>query len=1239
MTVQGIETLDPFATEPAEPVVGAAQPGVGAPSPVASPTPLTPADSVGVLKPIDLPQIVFDKPQFESFLKMLEGTQEGVPADRKIPAVDLFAQQLAMEAEASNPGLITFEGLRDGTAPIFDMLENQRDLSPNLRRLSSDDIIELFAVDPNGKPIQRGTFLEGFKRDAVTQTGALAGAAVGWNMGMAAQQAIAPSNPVSVGAKIALPVLGTIGGLMGFMFGQEMGGDAQEAIFSPEVPILPSYRAEYEAGKTAAGALAWLPLPFMMGSNYLKAEMGASAYLKNIAANRLAATRVGPMTAAEKASYQALTPTQQAQAAMKKDPMLQRLLAGSEKALARTGAEARKAPGATVLVETLLGAGATAGAALSEGMAPGDWRARMAGEMGGSVAAVAFTNPVAAVATRLGSITEVFKSQKDTFTQGGMEAVMSPIQNARKKKAVNKIYTLLEQNKEDIPALIKALSDNKSFIDPVTQEKIQITSGLKTGSPTLLGIENALDQLGNSLGENRTQAANQMLDALEVMVFSLINTDDQKALQEAGSIMNSIFESNLETKLTSATDNVLSAFTRVRGDTAEGAMDLSRSLSTVIDSSLTQARTKEKKLYDAVTNNSLSLDSPRFMQVWDEKLPQTKEAREDVTSQLKALKDFMKRVSEPVDTAVDNGLDAGDAPSEEIVQQFPGKDIPLETSVTELIDMRSNALAMGRKLRATGDAPAAGVAFAMADALLDDIDGAVGKDSAYTVARSYSKALNDVFTRAFVGKTSLKDKTGADRVSPELIMDKLFQGGSNPTYLRLADIHEVGTFLVEQNLADAEETVGSLADITDKMVRNAAASIFDTETGQVSPKKLADWRERNALILEKIPGLSDDLADAASAANTVSLVTNENSVINKKVKNEINFKNLLVDTNESPTQVIASIMSKGHKTPLKSLNRLFDVVNNAPEDIKESAMKGLQQSILEWGFTYGGGTSRTMSPSATYSALFEKVPAAMSADTTPMRWMLEKGLITKSEENNLKKTLTEMIKYEAGEASGEIGPLIDKAGPLLDMYLRISGSNLGAKVSQLTGGSGSGLIAGSAGSRLMRDVFAKLPSSMKTDVMAEIMSNPQLLAAMLREGRTESEKLAIAQRVTDMLSELGFAVPRRLIPAVGRETRPEEEGQISPDIAVVPGAKEDFRLQQQRRAAQQAAGLNAQSQPRVQAPRPVAPPPQAPQQMAPPPQAAPPPISSSGPVDRERYAALFPEDRDLLGIGSLMGNA
>ena len=34
----------------------------------------------------------------------------------------------------------------------------------------------------------------------------------------------------------------------------------------------------------------------------------------------------------------------------------------------------------------------------------------------------------------------------------------------------------------------------------------------------------------------------------------------------------------------------------------------------------------------------------------------------------------------------------------------------------------------------------------------------------------------------------------------------------------------------------------------------------------------------------------------------------------------------------------------------------------------------------------------------------------------------------------------------------------------------------------------------------------------------------------------------------------------------------------------------------------------------------------------------PPVINQSGPVDRARFAALFPEDRELMGIGSLMGS-
>jgi hypothetical protein len=49
---------------------------------------------------------------------------------------------------------------------------------------------------------------------------------------------------------------------------------------------------------------------------------------------------------------------------------------------------------------------------------------------------------------------------------------------------------------------------------------------------------------------------------------------------------------------------------------------------------------------------------------------------------------------------------------------------------------------------------------------------------------------------------------------------------------------------------------------------------------------------------------------------------------------------------------------------------------------------------------------------------------------------------------------------------------------------------------------------------------------------------------------------------------------------------------------------------------------------------------QAPQPVAPQPLQQAPQVAASGPVDRERFAAFFPEDRDLMsGIGSLGGVA
>jgi len=107
-------------------------------------------------------------------------------------------------------------------------------------------------------------------------------------------------------------------------------------------------------------------------------------------------------------------------------------------------------------------------------------------------------------------------------------------------------------------------------------------------------------------------------------------------------------------------------------------------------------------------------------------------------------------------------------------------------TVNEIRDMRSLALSKGKALMASGEASKARVAYGFAEALLDDLNGAPeGLNAAFDTARSYSKALNDVYTRAFAGNVLAKSKTGAQRQSPELLHKNLMTSDADVSYIRI----------------------------------------------------------------------------------------------------------------------------------------------------------------------------------------------------------------------------------------------------------------------------------------------------------------------------------------------------------------------------------------------------------------------------------------------------------------------
>ncbi len=445
--------------------------------------------------------------------------------------------------------------------------------------------------------------------------------------------------------------------------------------------------------------------------------------------------------------------------------------------------------------------------------------------------------------------------------------------------------------------------------------------------------------------------------------------------------------------------------------------------------------------------------------------------------------------------------------------------------------MRAEALNLARQLTATGDLNAARVASRFADGLLDDLNSIPeGANAAYDIARAYSRSLNDTFTRAFAGRAVEKSKTGAEKIAPELLAQRLMVGGSDPTYLRVQQINDVGTFAIEQGFEGAANTAATIRGTTEMIVRNARAAAFDSQTGTVNQKALRKWMDSNKDLMDTFPALKADLENSETANLLLKQREAVNASKDKALKGQVTFKDLLSSTTESPTTAVAKALGSGNKAPMRSLNNLNQVITDAPEELQDSARAGLKSSVLEWAMTKGGATSRSFSPRNMYDNLFSKIPNAQS-NISVMDWMVSSNLIPEREVTAVKKYLTEMVRLEAMDAAGTIGELAKDAGPMLDFYLRVSGSAAGGAVAKLTGDSQS-LIARSAGSKYMQQVFNKVPESMKLDVMSDLMENPELLAAMMRKPRNDREKLRIAQRVEKLLIGSGFIPARRAAPQV-----------------------------------------------------------------------------------------------------------
>lgn len=1176
----------------------------------------------------NIPTMTYDQKTFDDLMSVFNND------------VPKFTQSMVkiLGTEYDDSEFMTYQGLKTGTSPVLDLFPKLSKLPPEKRRLSDEQIIRLFAFDPQGRPISSGTFLEGFKREIVPQAASVPTFMGGFSVGQSMVAGVPPTTVPTAIVKFGVPLtMGTISAIGGYLLGEKIN----DQILGDERVMLPHHQEAYEAGKTAAGAFAWASMPFLV-KNQLNfgVQQARNALFKEKGIE-------GKPTVALKIAQ------------------------GLENTVGRMGQIARNNPVAFGLAEGLAGIGQTGGAYVAEDTFPGSTPARLTFEFGGAITLPSLNQ---LVLKRLVNTLKATPKALKFVKEGGVQRTFKGLNKEREKQIINFIIDSVENAGEDVDQVIKNLA-SKEFTDILVDtdgNPIKLTAALKSASPALLVIEKSLETTTKGLAKERGSANIQVSRALRNIIAASFASSDPTAIQGAADIMQSIFQADLEGPLAAQMKKVFDAFEAI-GSPAGRQAKLSENLQEILSNRLKEARLQEKRLWQGVDRNipmDFGEETPEFITFMQDRLPNNEFAKKALDSDLNPLIGFFRRQA---------GLEEGTEPD--------------VLNAQDMYEMYSTALSVAKKLGTKGDNAGESIAYGFAQAILQDLNNNPVNDPNYIVARSYSRALNDAFTRSFANDALSTQKTGALKVAPELLYKNVFSADAG--YLRLKQLDQIGQFELTQaltniaagrgepdlqkvlkrltkysidedtglvdvarlnrwlsnnrkslsnypnvlaNIETAVQTTSSIRGTTENILRNilteSQASLFDKETGLVNLKVLRNWmaRPENQDILSAMPALRADLENAETATVLLKNIEKRNTEVINDTKKTISFMDLLTNSTENPATATAKALSKNNPNPVRSWDNLLKVVKEAPNEwqvgnatyTKQDAMDGLKSSFIKAAMTDAGGTSETFDARRFFQNIF--APHRNSKGNVSLaEWMKTNGVIDEQNLKQLRSFSEKLIQMEAFVAKGDIDleDLAETVGPMMDFYLRISGASLGSRMQSLIpGDTGAGsLVAAGAGSKAFRQVYGKIfkniPESLKMDLMTEMFEDPELLAVMLSKGRNERERSNIASRLFQMLLDKGYTATtstfRRGIPAISREGAEQEPDPIKQDTfpLTVPKAIQSmspFNLSQVTSPATIPTTQQAQPQ-----------------------------LGSPDPNLRTKYASLFPDDpiSGMLGTGGI----
>jgi len=702
--------------------------------------------------------------------------------------------------------------------------------------------------------------------------------------------------------------------------------------------------------------------------------------------------------------------------------------------------------------EAAMSAGAGQGAFLAETIDPGDSSTRALFEIGGTV----FT-PVALIS----------KLSQKLFNSG--TNLIPPIRTERAKAVVaDTITNYVQQSGFDPGVIAKSLLE----VDP---NGLVLSPAHASGNQALLDLQEAVVKKFSPKASGAIDAAKkEALDELRILSDAMASSGDPNKVKAAAKLRKTYFTKLLEGRVGKTVAEAEAARSKFppANKVTEGKMVAGQTAAKSLDDAWKEAGSVERSLYDKVDlEEVLPLDS----------LLAAEQRARDLALPTDALDPSLERILKalkPKAAGDTYEISVGDELRE--FSLTPGK--PVVPTVGLLQKIRSRALDIGRAAAASGDRTTAKQMDEIANGVRDTFEKI--DDPALAVAREFSKAKHDVFTRTFAGNVLSKTGEGGEKIVSPMVLQRAFGSNGIQGDVNFGALREASAF------PQPGEASTAMRGAQEQFLRADIGDLRNTATGAFQPRGVLDYAATNTPTMKDFPGVGADVSGLAGAESRLvdaeKFSKTATAVAERELAKVLGF--------DDPTVAIGRALQG--KTPYTDFSLIAKTAaRGGPE-----ALKGLKSAVVRNAIE-----KATTGQDLSFVALRDELTRPISSGKDSLlAALLRNKAMTNDEYNKILQTLDRGADLQTMSGKAEnVEQLLNGPAVLTENIAKLMGARIGALLGR---GTGATLRTSAQGSQLAGSIVDKLPTEKARKILVETIQDKALMAQALQRGRIHIAK-------------------------------------------------------------------------------------------------------------------------------------